>query len=77
MGRKSVIETTGTSRLRVALFVCGRRQYEVAAAAGMTETRLSRIALGRVQASADEMQRIAEVLGKPVVELFESERPAA
>lgn len=65
------------SKLSIALFLAGTPQYEVASASGMSETRLSRIALGRVQASADERQRIAEVLGKRVDELFESERPAA
>lgn len=51
------------STLKLALVSSGRHAYEIAREAGMSETRLSRIANGRTEPSLDEVQRIADVLG--------------
>lgn len=50
----------------------GRRepQYALAARAGMSETRLSRIVQGRLQPTPAERKRIAEALGIPEADLF-------
>ena len=55
---------------RLALLQSGQHQYQVAQAAGLSETTLSRIASGRREASPDERQRLARVLGRGERELF-------
>jgi transcriptional regulator with XRE-family HTH domain len=57
-------------RLKVALLRSGRTQYAVAAAAGMSETRLSRIVVGRAPGTEEERRAIALALGVPLDELF-------
>jgi len=51
--------------LKVALMQSGRSQYEIAADAGMSETRLSRLACGRSELRPEERQQLARVLGLP------------
>lgn len=50
----------------------GRRepQYALAARAGMSETRLSRIVQGRLQPTQAERERLADALGVAEAELF-------
>lgn len=48
--------------LKIALLRSGRRQYEIAAKSGISETRLSRIVTGRALPSPDEIERIASAL---------------
>lgn len=47
------------------------RHYEVAAQAGIPETKLSRFINGRAQLSQDEMRRLAKVLDASPAWLFE------
>lgn len=49
--------------LKRALIDAGIPQYRVAQRAGLTETRLSRLATGRATPTEDELQRLADVLG--------------
>ena len=58
--------------LKLALVKDGRRQYEIARQARMTETRLSRLACGRAEPTEQEKLRLAEALGLDVPELFPS-----
>ena len=55
--------------LKVALLRAGLPQFRVARELGMSETRLSRIVQGRALPSAEEAQRLRELLKCP--ELFE------
>lgn len=59
--------------LKVAAIRDGRRQYEIARAAGIEETRLSKVMHGRVQLTEEEKNRLAAVLGRRVDELFEAQ----
>ena len=61
------------SKLAIALFIANAPQYEIADAAGMSETRLSRIALGRIVPTAEERRQIARALKKAEAELFPRE----
>lgn len=58
--------------LKMKLLERPEPQYELAARAGMSETRLSRIIRGRIQPTAEERKKLAEVLGVPEAELFPS-----
>ena len=58
-------------KLKMTIIRSGRRQYEVARAAGMPETRLSRIILGRIRPTSEERRRIAESLGVRDGEIFD------
>ncbi|MRG96522.1 helix-turn-helix domain-containing protein [Polyangium spumosum] len=49
--------------LKRVLVETGIPQYQVAQRAGLTETRLSRLATGRATPTEDELQRLAEALG--------------
>jgi len=46
--------------------------WKVAAEVPTNEVRLSKIARGRAKATEMEMERLSEILGKRVVELFPS-----
>jgi transcriptional regulator with XRE-family HTH domain len=56
--------------IKIAIMLRGLLQFQVAAAAGMTETRLSRIVQGRAIPTADERKRLGKALGKTERELF-------
>lgn len=56
--------------LKIAILETGGRQYELAARAMLSETRLSRIACGRAAPSLEERRRIAGCLGVPESDLF-------
>jgi transcriptional regulator with XRE-family HTH domain len=62
--------TIAPTALRTALFLSGLKQIEIAKRAAIHETRLSKISRGHVEATADEMKRLAKVLRKPVDEIF-------
>lgn len=57
--------------IRLAVLRSGRRQYQIARAAGFTETTFSRIISGRRDASPQERKRIAKALGRREDELFD------
>lgn len=59
--------------LQIALFEAGIPQYRIAQRAGIDETRLSRVAVGRIKPTPDERRRIAAAVGKAEAELFEDE----
>jgi len=62
--------------LKLAILRDGRKQYQIAAATGITETRLSRILFGRIIATTVERVRIASVLNADVHALFPSNPPS-
>ena len=53
------------------------RQYVAAQRAGLSESTLSRIVVGRREATPMERRALAKVLRMPQRELFPQERPAA
>lgn len=57
-------------RLKMAIFSCGRTQRSVSIDTKIPETRLSAIVRGRTTATYDERDRLAQVLARPVPELF-------
>jgi plasmid maintenance system antidote protein VapI len=58
------------TKLKLAIIESRAAQYTVAALAEINETRLSRIILGRIEATDAEKARLARVLGLTVDELF-------
>lgn len=58
-------------KLKLALLLCKDPQYAIAATLHLSETRFSRIILGRLQPTDDEKVRIAAYLKRDVAELFE------
>ena len=60
-------------KLKMAILNSGRHQYEVAHDAGIPETRLSRIILGRVDPSAEERRCIARALRATERDLFDGQ----
>ncbi len=56
--------------LKTAVILAGRRQIDVAAQAGIHNSRFSHIMLGRVEPTVEEKKAIAKVLRKPVSALF-------
>jgi transcriptional regulator with XRE-family HTH domain len=56
--------------LRMAIFVSGQKQFEIAKKAGIAESRMSKLARGHEDATDDEMKALARVLRKPVGDLF-------
>jgi hypothetical protein len=56
--------------LKVALLESGRPAYAIAAAAGISETRLSRLVRGRVRPTPAEGKVLARELGRQVADLF-------
>lgn len=57
---------------KAAIALSGRTQREVALAAGMDETKLSRIVNGRHPGDPESREAIAGALGVPVLELWPS-----
>lgn len=58
------------SALKRAIFDSGRKQREIAAAAGLREDHFSRIVNGRVNPTDTERAAIASALGRPVADVF-------
>ena len=56
--------------LKMALMGRGVRQYDAARLLGITDTRMSRITCGRLEATDEEKKRLAQLLQTPVEELF-------
>lgn len=63
--------------LKTAIFNSGRRQIEIAAAAGIHETRLSKIANGWEEASDDEKDALAVALQTTRRKLFPKQKQKA
>lgn len=63
--------------LKMALMRRGVRQYDAARLLGITETRLSRIMCGRLEATEDEKRKLARLLQTPTEELFDGTKPHA
>ncbi len=61
--------------LKTALLRHGIRQYDAARFLGITDTRLSRIICGRLEATDDEKRRLAQLLQIPSEELFVDASP--
>lgn len=53
----------GLSRIKLVRLQRGLRQWDVARAAGVTESYLSRLETGRVEPSSELLERLAAVLG--------------
>ena len=76
MGGDRIATTSGCRRcpvnkkLKVAVVSSGRPQFEIAVAAGMSETKLSRIVRGRASPTEEEALRIARALEQPPEHLF-------
>lgn len=62
--------------LKVAIIESGRKQQDIARAAGIPETRFSHIVRGRIDATAKERERIARALGRSQDDLFPVRVPA-
>jgi transcriptional regulator with XRE-family HTH domain len=62
------------SKLKLACLATGENQWEIAKKAGLSESRLSRLANGRYPPTEEEARRLATVLGKSPDELFDPER---
>lgn len=62
--------------LKIAIFHSGRPQREIADALGIHEATLSRIVNG-LRADPHIQARIAEVLGRPVADLFPADEARA
>ena len=63
--------------LKMALMRRGLRQYDAARLLGITDTRMSRIICGRLEATEEEKKRLAHLLQTPVQELFPDAAPNA
>jgi plasmid maintenance system antidote protein VapI len=63
--------------LKMALMRRGGRQYDAARLLGITDTRMSRIICGRLEATDEEKKRLAQLLQTPVEELFADAKPDA
>ena len=64
----------GQRQLAAAVAVDDRRNYVIAALAGMSPNTLGGIISGRVVPSGSARSRLAEVLGVPEAELFPEEQ---
>ena len=60
------------SKLKDAIMADGRKQYLIADLAGINETKLSKIVMGRRVETKNEKKALAKVLKKSVRELFEN-----
>jgi len=49
-------------KLKQAIIASGKRQYEIAAAAGMSENRLTQIVTGRKRPAKDERRKLMKAL---------------
>ncbi len=56
--------------LKMALMRRGVHQYDAARLLGITDTRMSRIICGRLEATDDEKKRLSQLLQTPIEELF-------
>lgn len=56
--------------LKLALICSGRPSYLIAASAGLSESRLSRIVKGRLDPTDAELTRLAKALGVPVTSIM-------
>jgi hypothetical protein len=63
--------------LKMALMRQGILQYEAARTLRITDTRLSRIICGRLEATDEEKQQLSKMLQTPVEELFADAPPNA
>lgn len=62
--------------LKMALLRTGVPQFEAARRIGISETRLSRILCGRIEATPSEQSALATLVGGSVERLFASARAA-
>jgi transcriptional regulator with XRE-family HTH domain len=62
--------TIMNAKLKILLTRTGRRQYQIAREAGLSENELSRIVRGRRSPTPDERKKLALVLGVAEPELF-------
>ncbi len=67
-----MMATTENRRLAAARVLAGVTQRQLAIRVGVKEIDISRIETGRTHPCDDLKRRIAEVLGKPTFELFDS-----
>ena len=58
-------------RLRAARALRGMTQLQLAERVGRKEIEISRVETGRCRPDAATKQRIADVLGRPAIELFD------
>ena len=58
-------------KLKVALLLADCPAYAIAQAAGLSETRLSRIVTGRIDPTREERAKIADALGIRTSEIFQ------
>lgn len=61
--------------LKIAVIQSGRRGYEIERSAGFWPGKLSKIYAGIIEPTSEERIAIANVLGKPVAELFPTNEP--
>jgi transcriptional regulator with XRE-family HTH domain len=61
--------------LKVAILRSGKKAYEIAQKLGWHPTRLSQILSGVYIPTSDERDRLAEVVGVPVEDVFLSNPP--
>jgi len=61
---------TMNDKLKTYLAQTGRRQYQIAREAGLTENELSRIVRGRRSPTPDERRRLAVALGVAEPDIF-------
>lgn len=62
--------------LKVAIIQSKFRQIDVAAKAGINNSKFSHIILGRAEPTIDEKKAIAKVLKRPIADLFPDEATA-
>ena len=62
------------TKLKSAMLESGKTQYTIAREAGMSETRLSRIVMDRLEPTTAERQRLARVLKVAQSALFPGAR---
>ena len=64
------------TKVKAALQEKRLHQYELARQVGITETRLSRIVRGRIEATIEEKRKLAQLLELPMDVLFSGLAPA-
>lgn len=60
--------------LKLAVVASGKPAYQIAAQLDITDTRLSKIIYGRLGPKVEEQQKLSEILGKPICELFPNDQ---
>ena len=68
---RKVFRMADNKRMRAARVLAGMTQLQLADRIGKKEIEVSRFETGRAQPDAEAKRRIAEVLGKPTVELYD------